>query len=90
MPGGGEITISTEDMEDYMGITFKDSGSGIHEDDIEKIFFPFFTTKEHGTGLGLAIAYTIIEEHNGKIQVESNTDGGTTINILLPKSDGKE
>lgn len=90
MPGGGDITISTENMEDHMGITFKDSGSGIHEDDIEKIFFPFFTTKEHGTGLGLAIAYTIIEEHNGKIQVESNPDGGTTINILLPKNDGKE
>jgi two-component system sensor histidine kinase PilS (NtrC family) len=90
MPGGGDVTISTENMEDHMGITFKDSGSGIHEDDIEKIFFPFFTTKEHGTGLGLAIAYRIIEEHNGKIQVESNPDGGTTINILLPKSDGKE
>lgn len=90
MPEGGEIIISTKNMEDHMGITFKDSGTGIHDDDIEKIFFPFFTTKEHGTGLGLAIAYRIIEEHNGKIQVENNPDGGTTINILLPKSDGKE
>jgi two-component system sensor histidine kinase PilS (NtrC family) len=90
MPEGGDLIISTENMDDYMGITFKDSGSGIHDDDIEKIFFPFFTTKEHGTGLGLAIAYRIIEEHNGKIHVENNPDSGTTINILLPKSDGKE
>jgi two-component system sensor histidine kinase PilS (NtrC family) len=90
MPGGGDLIISTKNMDNLMGITFKDSGSGIHEDDIEKIFFPFFTTKEHGTGLGLAIAYRIIEEHNGKIQVESNPDDGTTVNILLPKSDGKE
>ena len=90
MPGGGDLIISTENMEDHMSITFKNSGAGIHEEDIEKIFFPFFTTKEHGTGLGLAIAYRIIEEHNGKIQVESNTDGWTTFNILLPRSNGKE
>jgi two-component system sensor histidine kinase PilS (NtrC family) len=90
MPEGGDLIISTTNMDKYMGITFRDSGSGIHDDDIEKIFFPFFTTKEHGTGLGLAIAYRIIEEHNGKIQVENNPDGGTTINILLPKSDGRQ
>jgi signal transduction histidine kinase len=90
MPEGGNLIIATEAMDEHIGITFKDFGQGIQEEDIDKIFFPFFTTKEHGTGLGLAIAYRIIEEHNGKIQVESSTDGGTTFNIILPRSDGKE
>jgi len=90
MPEGGNLIIETEDMDEKIGITFKDSGQGIKGEDIDKIFFPFFTTKEHGTGLGLAIAYRIIEEHNGKIQVERSQDGGTTFNILLPKGDGKE
>jgi two-component system sensor histidine kinase PilS (NtrC family) len=90
MPEGGDLIIATEDMDKQIGITFRDFGKGIHEEDIDKIFFPFFTTKEHGTGLGLAIAYRIIEEHNGKIQVESSPDSGTTFNIFLPKSDGKE
>ncbi len=90
MPEGGNLIIATKDMDEHIGITFKDFGLGIQEEDIDKIFFPFFTTKEHGTGLGLAIAYRIIEEHNGKIQVESSPGGGTTVDILLPKSDGKE
>ena len=90
MPEGGDLIIATEDMDEKIGITFKDFGQGIKEEDIEKIFFPFFTTKEQGTGLGLAIAYRIIEEHNGTIQVERSPDGGTTFNILLPKSNGKE
>jgi len=90
MPEGGDLIIATKDMDEHIGITFKDFGFGIQEEDIDKVFFPFFTTKEHGTGLGLAIAYRIIEEHNGKIQVESIPGGGTTVDILLPKSDGKE
>jgi len=90
MPEGGALIIATEDRDEHIGITFKDFGQGIQEEYIEKIFFPFFTTKEQGTGLGLAIAYRIIEEHNGRIQVESSPDGGTTFNILLPKDDGKE
>jgi signal transduction histidine kinase len=90
MPEGGDLIIATEDMDEQIVITFRDFGKGIHEEDIDKIYFPFFTTKEHGTGLGLAIAYRIIEEHNGKIQVESSPDSGTTFNIFLPKSDGKK
>jgi len=90
MPGGGGLVIATQDKDEEIGITFKDSGQGIKEEYIDKIFFPFFTTKEHGTGLGLAIAYRIIEEHKGKIRVERSPDGGATFNILLPKRDGKE
>ena len=50
MPGGGTLTVSVEDSESTVKIVFKDSGSGIEEKDIEKIFYPFFTTKERGTG----------------------------------------
>lgn len=56
---------------------------------MEKVFYPFFTTKDNGTGLGLAIAYRIIEEHAGKINVESNPGIGTTFEVILPKTDGK-
>jgi two-component system, NtrC family, sensor histidine kinase PilS len=85
MPGGGEIIISTRDMADSIEITIKDFGAGIEEKDQEKIFYPFFTTKEQGTGLGLAIAYRIVEEHRGWINVESGPGIGTTFEVILPK-----
>jgi two-component system sensor histidine kinase PilS (NtrC family) len=89
MPEGGELIISTRNMDRYVEIIFKDFGAGIDEKNIEKIFYPFFTTKENGTGLGLAIAYRIIEEHNGRINVNSSPGVGTTFEIILPKTDEK-
>jgi two-component system sensor histidine kinase PilS (NtrC family) len=89
MPEGGELIISTRNMDRYAEITFKDFGAGIDEKNIEKIFYPFFTTKENGTGLGLAIAYRIIEEHNGRINVNSRPGVETTFEIILPKTDEK-
>jgi signal transduction histidine kinase len=90
MSEGGELVISTRNMDEYVEITFADSGEGIRREDFEKIFYPFFTTKEHGTGLGLAIAYRIIEEHKGKINVNTEPGIGTTFEIILPKTNGKE
>ena len=89
MPGGGTLTVSAEDSESTVKILFKDSGSGIEEKDIEKIFYPFFTTKERGTGLGLAIAYRIVEEHEGRLTAESKPGLGTTFEVILPKKDEK-
>ncbi len=89
MPEGGELIISTRNRDRSAEITFKDFGAGIDEKNIEKIFYPFFTTKENGTGLGLAIAYRIIEEHNGRINVNSSPGVGTTFEIILPKTDEK-
>ena len=89
MPEGGELIISTRNMDRFVEITFKDFGAGIDGKNIEKIFYPFFTTKENGTGLGLAIAYRIIEEHNGRINVNSSPGVGTTFEIILPKTDEK-
>ena len=89
MPGGGTLAVSVEDSEGAVKIVFKDSGSGIEEKDIEKIFYPFFTTKERGTGLGLAIAYRIVEEHEGRLTVNSKPGLGTTFEVILPKKNEK-
>lgn len=69
----------------YLLITFEDSGKGIEEKDIEKVFNPFFTTKEEGTGLGLAICYGIISRHEGEIGVKSTPGKGTCFNVKLPQ-----
>ncbi|MBA3071896.1 MAG: PAS domain-containing sensor histidine kinase, partial [Nitrospirae bacterium] len=65
------------------------TGIGIRQENLEKIFYPFFTTKDEGTGLGLAIAYRIIEEHKGKINVISNPGEGTVFKVIIPDSNGK-
>jgi two-component system sensor histidine kinase PilS (NtrC family) len=86
MHEGGELTISTRKADTYIEIKFKDTGVGIEEKNIRKIFYPFFTTKEQGTGLGLAIAYRIIEEHKGGMNMESVPGIGTTFTVILPET----
>jgi signal transduction histidine kinase len=82
---GGSVDIHTVRKGNRIEIIFRDTGEGISEFDMDKIFYPFFTTKEKGTGLGLSIAQKIIEEHGGKILVESRGPGsGTTFRIILP------
>ncbi len=84
MPGGGEMSIDASGTDDGIAISFRDSGCGIDEKSLGKVFYPFFTTKERGTGLGLAIAYRIIDEHNGRISVKSTSGIGTAFEIILP------
>ncbi len=84
MPEGGALSISALRQDGLITITFEDSGTGIEAKDLEKVFYPFFTTKENGTGLGLAIAYRIIEEHRGRISVKSTSGAGTVFEIILP------
>lgn len=85
MPNGGTLTVTTV-MPDpsRVEIIFSDNGCGIPADDLEKIFEPFYTTKERGTGLGLAITRQIIEQHSGEIRIESTPSVGTTITVTLP------
>jgi len=88
---GGRIKITTIGVDNYAQIVFEDTGCGIAPDNLDKIFEPFFTTKSpgRGTGLGLSICYGIIEEHKGKIAVNSNGIGkGSSFTISLPV--GKE
>jgi signal transduction histidine kinase len=78
----GTITISVEDKPDAVTLGVSDSGPGIPEKNLSKIFEPLFTTKQQGTGLGLASCHTIIKNHGGKIWATNNP---TTFTIWLPK-----
>ncbi len=82
--GDGEIKIEAKVKDDFIKITFKDTGVGISKKVLDKIFDPFFTTKKKGTGLGLAICYGIIKAHNGKMMFQSVEGKGTSAIILLP------
>ena len=86
MTRGGSLTIRSgisPGKQDIV-VTFADSGPGIPEEVREKIFDPFYTTKEHGTGLGLSISYGIVEQHGGTISVESLAGSGSTFIIQIP------
>lgn len=83
----GSSVGSSEEFKEYAEIIIADNGCGIRTEDIEKIFSPFFSTKEsNGTGLGLSISKTIIQRHKGKIEVESEVNKGTKFKIILPKN----
>ena len=84
MPEHGEMTVITENDENNFIVKIKDSGQGIPEEDIIRIFDPFFSTKSSGVGLGLSICYGIVVSHGGIIGVESETSKGTTFTISLP------
>jgi two-component system, sporulation sensor kinase E len=90
MPGGGDVGISMAKRHDrsfpggFLVVSFSDRGPGITKADMQKIFQPFFTTKECGTGLGLALSHKIIEAHNGRITIKSVRGTGTKVNIFLP------
>jgi two-component system NtrC family sensor kinase len=86
MTKGGSLTIRTALSPDGQSVvvSFADTGPGIPETLREKIFDPFYTTKEHGTGLGLSISYGIIEQHGGTISVDSTVGEGSTFIIQLP------
>ena len=86
MPSGGSLTIRTRRGHNTVAVSFRDSGIGIPPENLKEIFYPFFTTKDRGTGLGLSIAYRIIEEHRGRITVNSMPGTGTTFEITLPVS----
>lgn len=100
MPDGGRITIDCKNVtaleagmvpnaqaEKYVKIAIGDSGAGIPDSVIEKIFDPYFSTKQEGSGLGLAITQSIIRKHNGHIYVDSDPGKGTTFTIFLPASE---
>lgn len=82
----GEIAIETRALEDEVLVRIADTGEGIPQKNIPKLFNPFFTTKPigEGTGLGLSVSYGIIKRHNGRIEVESELGTGTTFSIYLP------
>jgi signal transduction histidine kinase len=83
-PAGGAVTVKTRTAEGTVEIAVIDRGAGIEPQNLETIFNPFFTTKPEGVGLGLAIVAKIVDEHGGKISVESEPKKGSIFRILLP------
>ncbi len=84
MPEGGKLTVAAGRRDNFLEIRVADTGYGIAEDTIGKIFDPLFTTKAKGIGLGLAVCKTIIDRHQGQIEVESEMGKGTAFTVKLP------
>ena len=86
MPAGGTLTVGTMLDGERIRITVQDNGTGIPDDIADKIFEPYFTTREFGSGLGLTLTYKIIKEHAGDIEVSSRPGAGTTFRVCIPVS----
>jgi two-component system sensor histidine kinase HydH len=83
MPDGGDIDITVKSVDNNLWIAFEDAGCGVPNEVVEKIWDPFFTTKDKGTGLGLVIVKNIIEAHDGQIRLDNRSQGGTRVSIRL-------
>lgn len=89
MTTGGTLTLQTGENADAVWVSVADTGGGIPQEQINRIFEPFYTTKKKGTGLGLMIVQRIVRAHGGKIELESHVGRGTTFRILLPLHERK-
>jgi two-component system sensor histidine kinase PilS (NtrC family) len=86
MPDGGTLTVEGREDRAWYSIRFRDTGRGMSEEEIARVFTPFSTAFDGGTGLGMAIVRRIVEDHGGAIDVESKPGEGTTVTILLPRN----
>ena len=84
MPGGGTLTLRTKRADGKVIVEVADTGSGLTPEECERIFTPYYTSKQHGTGLGLAIVQSVVSDHGGRIGVHSAPGHGTTFVIELP------
>jgi signal transduction histidine kinase len=87
MPNGGTLTISTEQVGGAVEICVADTGEGLTPEECERLFTPYYTTRQHGTGLGLAIVQSVVADHAGTIAVESGKGRGATFVITLPRAE---
>lgn len=90
MPAGGTLRFRTRRVEGGVTLEVSDSGEGLTKEECERLFTPYYTTKQHGTGLGLAIVQSVVSDHNGRITVESEQGRGTTFRIELPNAPEKD
>ncbi|MGA1988902.1 MAG: ATP-binding protein [Candidatus Sulfotelmatobacter sp.] len=86
MPNGGTLTLRTRRDDGKVIIEIADTGSGLTREECERIFTPYYTSKQHGTGLGLAIVQSVVSDHGGRISVQSEPGRGTTFVIELPEN----
>jgi signal transduction histidine kinase len=85
MPDGGTLSVSSwQDEDGSAAMAFADTGHGIPAEHLDRIFEPFFSTRDEGTGLGLSVSYNVIERHKGEITVESTVEKGSTFTVRLP------
>ena len=88
MPEGGTVTISAHPKGEVVELRVADTGQGMTPEECERLFTPYYTTKQHGTGLGLAIVQSVVADHAGTIAVESCEGRGATFVITLPRAEG--
>jgi len=88
MPEGGTITVELADRQDTLTIIFSDEGKGIPDDILQKIWQPFFTTKDKGSGLGLPVVRKIVEGHGGTVRIENGPLKGVQVTVTLPVGKG--
>jgi two-component system, NtrC family, nitrogen regulation sensor histidine kinase NtrY len=86
MPAGGVLMLRTQPIEQGVSLEVSDTGTGLTPEESERIFTPYYTSKQHGSGLGLAIVQAIVADHGGRISVESESGVGTSFHIDLPAS----
>ena len=84
MPDGGRLTVSTRQAEEFAEVAFSDTGIGIGEEVMKKIFEPLFTTKTKSTGLGLSVCQQIVAKHGGTLDATSKPEEGSTFTVKLP------
>ena len=84
MPDGGTLTVSSTFDDNQLTLTIKDTGAGVSAENLDKLFTPLFSTKQNGLGLGLALTRRVIEEHGGKVRLESEPGRGSSVAISLP------
>ena len=86
MPKGGTLSLRSRRDDGNVIIEIADTGSGLTREECERIFTPYYTSKQHGTGLGLAIVQSVVSDHGGRISVQSEPGRGTTFVIELPEN----
>jgi len=87
MPNGGDLTLSAVARDGKIEFRVADTGAGLTPEECERLFTPYYTTKQHGTGLGLAIVQSVIADHGGSVAVESRAGAGATFIITLPRAE---
>jgi signal transduction histidine kinase len=88
MPNGGRLTLRTRTEGKVAIFEIGDTGKGLTREECDRLFTPYYTTKQHGTGLGLAIVQSVVSDHHGRVTVSSKQGQGTTFQVELPLWDG--
>jgi nitrogen fixation/metabolism regulation signal transduction histidine kinase len=90
MPSGGKLSFRTRKNGSLAVLQIADTGKGLTREECERLFTPYYTTKQHGTGLGLAIVQSVVSDHHGRVTVSSKQGSGTTFEMELPLASGTD